>query len=675
MHLSLIHRITLGFSVIIVLVIAISGSAYTSQIKMAEQLELTSSTLTNLLDKSHTVLLDIQNANKAMMQHANTQPPEKRKELREKYFLSKDKYVVLNESLKEDLKDYPKLLNSLEQVNIEASSLFVNAEKHLNIHDSRITAQKRALSESGNLNDTWEFFVEDIENISIAAEEEGQISTVENIDSAIKESTKAVSILQRSLALATRESADNFQKKLLKHHDVFKSKVSAIVTVMTEYDADLQFYNGQLSRAILEPLGIFQQQLKFLEYNDQSRFIFEETSQQMDQINNELDAIVGGIRTLSENALLDAEETFNYSFLVNAVLAIISVFIALSIGFTVVRAIRRPLADIMKALKRLSEGDLTENIKAQYHSEMGMVVDHINLLIDKQGTLIHKVQLAASTINSVAAESLAMSEQTSQDVSEQGNQTDIVSAAVTEMEAAVYEVALHASNTSDEVMKVTQQAETNMENMNLNLEFVSTLKSSLDNASNVIQQLSNESLQIGEILNVIQGVAEQTNLLALNAAIEAARAGEQGRGFAVVADEVRSLANRTQKSATEINQMINSLQKKANEAVTIVESNLEYADRSVAQTVATNTSLQEMLYSLNTINDMSSSIATASEEQSTVVKEVAQNIVNISDMANNIALGAERAAKSSVSLNELSNEQSSLVAQFKLAENIKVTDS
>ena len=549
--------------------------------------------------------------------------------------------------------------------------MFANAEAHLDLHDSRITARKKALSESGNLNDTWDFFEEDIANIALTAEENGQILTVESIKEAVSQSSKAIKVLQRSLALATNESAQRFEKDLLQYYQGFKEKITTVISDMPDYAADINYYNGELERAITKPLGLFQQQRIFIKYNEKSHLIFEENAQNMDQVSEQLNSLSGGIRILSGNALSDAEEAFNRSLTLNLVLAFISIIIALTIATTVVRAIRKPLADIIKALNRLSEGDLTENINTQYHSEMGLVANNINALIDKQGKLIYKVQSGATTINAVAAESLAMSEQTNQNVSAQGAQTDIVSTAVTELEAAVYEVASHASNTSNEVTKVTQQAEANMENMNVNLEFINSLKSSLDNASHVIQQLSSESIQIGEVLNVIQGIAEQTNLLALNAAIEAARAGEHGRGFAVVADEVRSLATRTQHSATEINQMIDSLQSKASEAVSIVESNLEYADRSVNQTLATSTSLKEMLLSLNTINDMSTSIATASEEQSTVVKEVTQNIVNIANMANDIALGAEKAAKSSVSLNELSNEQSLLVAQFKLSDDQK----
>ncbi len=237
--------------------------------------------------------------------------------------------------------------------------------------------------------------------------------------------------------------------------------------------------------------------------------------------------------------------------------------------------------------------------------------------------------------------------------------------AVTEMEHAVNEVAAHASDTSNEVDMVTGLAHSNMENMQKNLRFVRRLQESLDEATQVITQLSSESNQIGEILTVIQSISEQTNLLALNAAIEAARAGEHGRGFAVVADEVRSLATRTQQSANEIGDMIGSLQNKAEQAVEIVSNNLEHAEQSVKQTNETNESLQTMSASLAHINDMSRSIATASEQQSAVAKEVAQNIVGISDMTLNIANDAEDAARNSESLNRLSTEQAELISQFK----------
>ncbi len=666
MRLTLIQRVILGFSVVTFLVIGIAGSGYLSQIRMAKHLELTASTLSKLLDDANGSLLYLQEANRAMMRHANTQSAVERGTLRDQYSQAQDKYLSISQSLEQDLNDYPDLLATFQEIESIANELFNSASEHLDIQDKRTASQKNALYELNKFEESWLFFPDEVNGILLEAKSDEMQATVWELEYVIKQSASAVQLLERSLALFSKEDASSFREELTALQKGVADKILNIIKTMPDYESDLQFYNYQLERAVVMPQGLFQQQYTFIELNEQSSRVLKETALHMDSLSEELQILVNGVRAISDSALSDADKLFKTSLFVNIIFALVSILIAVFTGITVVLSIRRPLNDITHALTKLSEGDLTHKIKTVYHSEMGIVANNINQLSDKLGELIAKVQLSANTISDVATQSHMMSEQTNQDVSSQRIQTDTVATAVTEMEAAVVEVAANASNASDEVSMVTGFARTNMENMNLNLEFIKSLKSSLDEASSVIQQLSSESIHIGDILNVIQGIAEQTNLLALNAAIEAARAGEQGRGFAVVADEVRSLANRTQQSATEIRQMIGSLQEKANQAVNIVESNLEHADQSVAQTMAATESLETMVSSLNIVNDMSSSIATASEEQSAVAKEITQNVIQISDMAQNIADGAEKSAKNSETLNELSSEQRALVSQFKL---------
>jgi methyl-accepting chemotaxis protein len=665
MNLSLIQRITIGFGIVIALVIAIAGTAYVSQIRMAAHLELTSTTLSALVDDANGILIELQNANRAMLQHANTRESEKRKALRESYTEAKNTYQSAVEQYFKDLEPYPELYQSLKAVDSEAAALFRKAEEHLNLHDNRITAQGKALTELNNFVEVWLFFDIDMTEISEIATRRGLQEVAWNIDLALNQSNAAMELLNRIPSISTYANAGSYIKELTNIHTEFIRNISQAIEAMPDYAADLEYYRDEFDRTVMQPLGAFQQQLSYLKFNDESTIIFDETVTLMANITIEAKNLVEGVRAIAANAVAEANSTFNTSVMVNIILALISVAVSVIIASSVIIAIRKPLAAIMSALSSLSEGDLRHPIRQKFQSEMGLVTENINILISKLGSLIAQVQNSATTINEVANASHKMSAQTNNDVGNQRAQTDSVATAVTEMEAAINEVASHANEASTEVAKITEQAESNMSAMSRNVDFVNQLKTSLDEASMVIKQLSAESIQIGDILKVIQGIAEQTNLLALNAAIEAARAGEKGRGFAVVADEVRSLATRTQQSATEIRQMIDSLQNKAQQAVSLVESNQEHADRSVIQTKETNETLQHILTGLSAINDMSSSIAAASEEQSSVAKDVAQSIVNISDMAENIKTGAEQAAENSESLNQLSEEQSALVSQFK----------
>jgi methyl-accepting chemotaxis protein len=667
MRLSLIHRVLLGFAIVTLLMLTISGSAYFAQLKMASQLKLTASTLTSLLDKTNTLMLHLQDANRSMMQHANTELEIDRSKLVKNFNLSREQYQKLFTSLNGDMQNYPQLLAELITIEGYAEDFLNKANEHLAIHDQRITARQTAFSELNNFDEEWLFFDQDISDMTNDATDQNNQKVIWELNYIQKQGAGAVTYLQRSLAVISKEKIIDYETELSGYLTRFSEKSSNSMTSMPSISEDMQLYVDALTRAIALPDGLFQQHLAFISLNEKSRANLLESAQIMTLIGQQFSKEISSIRALSEKALLNAEETSSNSILINLLLSILAIVISITVATTVTRAIKIPLTEIMHALQRLSEGDLSYAIKGNYHSEMGMVAKNINLLKEKLSNVISQIQTASNTINNVASQSYLMSAQTSKDVDQQRAQTESVATAVTQMETAVQEVAHHAADASQSVSEITEQAQNNMNNTQENLHFINELKLSLDSATNIIQDLSSESHQIGEILNVIQSIAEQTNLLALNAAIEAARAGEQGRGFAVVADEVRTLANRTQKSSSEISEMIKSLQDKASQAVSIVETNFIQAEKSVTKTEQTNQSLQEMVINLKLVNDMSHSIASASEEQSSVAKEVAENIVRISDMAESIASSAEQSAKDSGELKGLATKQTDLVAQFKLS--------
>lgn len=666
MHLSLIQRITLGFITVTLFVLAISTSAYLSQVSMSKQLKLTASTLTGLLDRSNVLTQHLQDVNRSMLVHANSEQEARRTELRLALGNAKQSYGETVALLETELSNYPQLVTKLNNLDGNAIVFINGANQHLDIHDQRTSARSIATKELNTFDEEWLFFEQDINDLISDAKADEMQQVAWDLEFLLTQGKGAAGYLQKVLSIVKEQEVDAFKSELSSYLERFSEKADRIIKAMPESEDIVAVYRDLLQHNIVKSEGLLQQHLIFIELNEQSTTLLAKIAQEVDALLLESGVIISDIRSLSESALKNAEEEAFDSLMINLILTAISTLLAVIITFTVVRSIKKPLFSIMEAIDKLASGDLTHKISENYQSELGLIADNINGLSDKLSGLISQIQSSAETVSGVADESHAMSQKTNHKVEEQSKQTDSIATAVTEMEHAVKEVASHASETSREVDEVTLQAQSNMDNMQKNLRFVNRLQDSLDEATQVISQLSIQSQQIGEILTVIQSISEQTNLLALNAAIEAARAGEHGRGFAVVADEVRSLATRTQQSANEIGEMIDSLQGKADQAVGIVENNLVHAEQSVKQTNETSDSLENMLSSLTHINDMSRSIATASEEQTAVAQDVAKNIVHISDMTLSIAEDAKEAARNSESLNQLSSEQSQLIAQFKI---------
>ncbi|WP_417663229.1 methyl-accepting chemotaxis protein [Pseudomonas sp.] len=243
---------------------------------------------------------------------------------------------------------------------------------------------------------------------------------------------------------------------------------------------------------------------------------------------------------------------------------------------------------------------------------------------------------------------------------------DQVSTAATEMSSAVHEVARNAQSAADAARSAEAQSRDGAQVVGGVIESIRQLAREVESASTSIQALEMEAGNIGAVLAVIKSIAEQTNLLALNAAIEAARAGEQGRGFAVVADEVRALAARTQDSTKDIQVMIERLQIGVQNAVKATHSGSSMAQQSVEQAAGVDQALTDTSDSVQRINDMAAQIATACEEQSSVTEEIARNISDIRDLSNEAAQTSEQSAQASKHLSELSHGLSTLVGRFRV---------
>ncbi|AGN80894.1 MULTISPECIES: methyl-accepting chemotaxis protein [Pseudomonas] len=368
--------------------------------------------------------------------------------------------------------------------------------------------------------------------------------------------------------------------------------------------------------------------------------------------------------TTSQTAVRDAGATQAKTLL--AVATGLALALGLLAAWAITRQIIIPLRQTLRAAERVASGDLTQNLQVNRRDELGQLQASMQRMTQGLRELIGGIGDGVTQIASAAEELSAVTEQTSAGVNNQKVETDQVATAMNQMTATVHEVARNAEQASEAALMADQQAREGDRVVGEAVAQIERLAGEVINSSEAMNQLKTESDKIGSVLDVIKSVAQQTNLLALNAAIEAARAGEAGRGFAVVADEVRSLAQRTQQSTEEIEELIAGLQSGTQRVASVMDNSRQLTDSSVELTRRAGTSLETITRTVSSIQAMNQQIATAAEEQTAVAEEINRSVMNVRDISDQTSAASEETASSSVELARLGTHLQGLVGRFKL---------
>jgi len=374
-------------------------------------------------------------------------------------------------------------------------------------------------------------------------------------------------------------------------------------------------------------------------------------------------------------AQIDSEESFSPVVTLKTAilgfgigLSVIVLILGASLGLLIAKIMIRPLENTVSAIRDIAEGegDLTQRVDVKGNDELGELGNWINRFIEKLQNMIQNLHTVTADLGDSSQLLSEVSQKTKIGVTEQQTEIDEAASATQQMAASIHEVASNAESAATSALEASNRADESKNTVEANIDSINNLLQTLEKANSVVLRLEQDSNDIGGVLDVIRNIAEQTNLLALNAAIEAARAGEQGRGFAVVADEVRTLASRTQESTEEIQKMIERLQSASKETVDAMEATNEQAQKSTDYANSTGKNLTSVTEAINRVSEMNTQIAEASEEQKTGSDRISQNVAGISHIGERTAAEAEQTAEASESLSKLALQLQQLVGQYKV---------
>ncbi|WP_199436529.1 methyl-accepting chemotaxis protein [Vibrio owensii] len=660
---SVIKRMYAGFALIIVLFAVTIAIMMGGMNDIHGKFETVSKSSLPLVSLSNQTSVELLSADKSFKDFLTTENKQRMDEMRQEFAKSQQTFEATLIQLEVASQIYPSLAEPFSQLKELEQSYFTEAKEAMDNYEAMFAAQEEVQKSSRR-------FQQLNTELSVGLKEyvadQSSISVKVMAKSYFIKLKDAEVITSDALASSNPEFVTEAVAKNRKAVTHLNYAFRGLVTQLPELQKAFGESVEQFTRDVGMRGGVLDQHNNYLSARAALYNNIANLATKVDSSMSILEQFTTTATDKLNESLADAGDIYSAGVTKAIVIAVIVVLFATAIGYHIAQSVREPLTRILKVLESLTEGDMTQRIENRHNNEFSRVSGHINTLADSLHNILVKLNDASENLASTAATNEQTSSQAQGQLNSQREQTANVATAMTEMSHSVQEVAQSAQGSLEMVQRVETASDQGRNVMNSNISTINQLETRLNESVSAVSELQRMSGQIGSILDVIRNIAEQTNLLALNAAIEAARAGEQGRGFAVVADEVRVLASKTTQSTTEIEAMISNLQSSSQSASQVIQSCMSDMEMSVEQASKANSSMEEIQALIIEISQMSTHISQAAAEQSETSADIARSIEDINSIADQSYHAMSSIAQTSESLTQLAHQQNELVHRFKL---------